>query len=78
MRPPPRHPHEWQLTGVSRAGGGGSKSKLRREKLAVKNRKLDEERQRLASERQKDKTERRAQAGDQGNGMHPSRRRRLQ
>ena len=51
---------------------------MRQEKLAVKGRKLDEERQRLASERQKDKAERRAQAGDQGNGMHPSRRRRLQ
>lgn len=50
---------------------------MRRDKLAVKNEKLREERQRTAAERVKDRSERKAQADDEGNGMHPSRRRRL-
>lgn len=61
-----------------RAGGGGRKSKVRQEKLIVKNAKLNEERQQVASDRAKDKADRRAQAEDGENGMHPSRRRRIQ
>ncbi|KAF8249731.1 hypothetical protein K440DRAFT_543053 [Wilcoxina mikolae CBS 423.85] len=60
------------------AGGGGGKSKVRREKLMVKNEKLNEERQRVATDRVKEKAERHAQAEDVENGMHPSRRRRIQ
>lgn len=60
------------------AGGGGGKSKLRRERLAVKNEKLREERQRTAAGRVNDRIERKSQADDEGNGMHPSRRRRLE
>jgi nucleolar protein 6 len=62
---------------MSSAGGGG-KSKVRREKLLMKNEKLNEERQRIATDRVKEKAERRAQAEDGENGMHPSRRRRIQ
>ncbi|KAI5812655.1 hypothetical protein BZA77DRAFT_359064 [Pyronema omphalodes] len=60
------------------AGGGGRKSKVRQEKLIIKNAKLNEERQQVASDRAKDKADRRAQAEDGENGMHPSRRRRIQ
>lgn len=44
----------------------------------MKNEKLNEERQRIATDRVKEKAERRAQAEDGENGMHPSRRRRIQ
>jgi len=63
---------------VELTAGGGGKSKVRREKLLMKNEKLNEERQRIATDRVKEKAERRAQAEDGENGMHPSRRRRIQ
>jgi nucleolar protein 6 len=59
---------------VHRAGGGGSKSKARKQKLLTKNEKLNEERKRSAADRAKDKVERQEKEED---GMHPSRRRRL-
>ena len=66
------------LTLACSAGGGGGKSVARKEKLVAKNEKLNEERQRTGAERVKDKVDRRTQAADAENGMHPSRRRRIE
>jgi len=66
------------------AGGGGAKSKGRREKLRAKNERLDGQRKRRIEEEEKLKEEKRAKRAVEGEGggsgdgsergVHPSRR----
>lgn len=66
-----------------RAGGGGAKSKERKEKLQTKNEKLNEERKRRALEEEKQgrKVKRKAESTGvtavDDNDIHPSRRGRV-